>query len=430
MLGSVQVEKDLQSLYPGAAKEMLCTEYYVKKIAMFLMICFVGSFLAVMAAIQVRKQNLISVEGKIARGTFREEVKEIELEAMTESGHRGRFQIPVEAQVMQKEEADELYQQFAMQLPELILGRNASLQEVSEDLVLQTQYEGFPFSLEWKSQRPDILTGSGILLEVEEEVETMLEALLTYEEWEWRISLPVCVKPPVLSVEESWYLGLQEELEATELKSRSELIWQLPEIYRGEKIAWKHVAEDKSLVLWLGAIVAGIAVFFFSDKDLHDKLEKKKQDMKHSYADVVQKLALYLGAGLTVKAAFQKLTGEYERKKVEEKKIQPIYEEIAYTCREIQAGVSEGAAYEHFGKRTGLQEYMRLSTLLMQNLKKGNSTLLQRLREEADRACIEQLQNSRKLGEEAVTKLLLPMVMMLVVVMLLIMIPAFASTGI
>ena len=60
--------------------------------------------------------------------------------------------------------------------------------------------------------------------------------------------------------------------------------------------------------------------------------------------------------------------------------------------RELRSGVSEGRSYEHFGRRTGLQEYVRLSTLLMQNLKRGNSALLERLREEADKAWEEQLQ--------------------------------------
>lgn len=105
----------------------------------------------------------------------------------------------------------------------------------------------------------------------------------------------------------------------------------------------------------------------------------------------------------------------------------PIYEELLYTCRELHAGTSEGAAYEHFGRRTGLQEYIRLSTLLTQNLKRGNSMLLDRLREEADRAAQERLQQSKKLGEEAGTKLLIPMVMMLAVIMVIIMIPAFSG---
>ncbi|MDE7046257.1 MAG: hypothetical protein K2O97_14890, partial [Acetatifactor sp.] len=92
-----------------------------------------------------------------------------------------------------------------------------------------------------------------------------------------------------------------------------------------------------------------------------------------------------------------------------------------------RSGVSEASAYEHFGKRTCLQEYVRLSTLLTQNLKKGNSALLERLRAEADRAGEERLQNCKRLGEEAGTKLLVPMVLMLLVVMVMIMIPACSS---
>ena len=100
---------------------------------------------------------------------------------------------------------------------------------------------------------------------------------------------------------------------------------------------------------------------------------------------------------------------------------------MLYTCRELRSGVSEGRSYEHFGRRTGLQEYVRLSTLLMQNLKRGNSALLERLREEADKAWEEQLQQGRRMGEEAGTKLLVPMVMMLAVVMVMIMVPAFSA---
>ena len=93
----------------------------------------------------------------------------------------------------------------------------------------------------------------------------------------------------------------------------------------------------------------------------------------------------------------------------------------------LRSGISEGLAYEHFGKRAGLQEYIRLSALLAQNLKRGNSTLLERLREEAEKSGQERLQESKKMGEEAGTKLLVPMVLMLAVVMAVIMIPAFSN---
>lgn len=130
---------------------------------------------------------------------------------------------------------------------------------------------------------------------------------------------------------------------------------------------------------------------------------------------------------MTIRGTFQKLAGDYEAKCREGGKSSPAYEEILYTCRELHSGVSEGLAYEHFGRRTGLQEYIRLSTLLAQNLKRGNSTLLDRLREEAEKSAEERLQQSKKLGEEAGTKLLVPMVLMLAVVMVVIMIPAMSS---
>lgn len=141
----------------------------------------------------------------------------------------------------------------------------------------------------------------------------------------------------------------------------------------------------------------------------------------------MHKLVLFVGAGMTIRGAFQKIAGDYEAKCRSGERASPAYEEVLYTCRELHSGISEGQSYEHFGRRTGLQEYIRLSTLLAQNLKRGNSTLLERLREEAEKSAEERLQQSKRLGEEAGTKLLVPMVLMLAVVMAMIMVPAFSS---
>ena len=73
---------------------------------------------------------------------------------------------------------------------------------------------------------------------------------------------------------------------------------------------------------------------------------------------------------------------------------------------------------------------MKLAALLNQNLKRGTGTLFLRLEEEALQSSQERIQNGKKLGEEAGTKLLIPMVLMLGVVMLMIMIPAFTGLGI
>jgi pilus assembly protein TadC len=203
----------------------------------------------------------------------------------------------------------------------------------------------------------------------------------------------------------------------------------LPESWQGQKLSWTYKVKDNGPVLWISAMFVAILIYLLADKDLHDEVEQRKLLMKREYPDVVHKLVLYLGAGMTIRGTFHKVAEEYEQSRVEGKGQCPVYEEMLHTCRELKSGMSEAVAYEHFGKRTGLQEYVRLSTLLTQNLKKGNNTLLQRLREEATKASIERIQYAKRLAEEAVTKLLIPMVLMLLVVMLMIMIPAFSSVG-
>ena len=72
-------------------------------------------------------------------------------------------------------------------------------------------------------------------------------------------------------------------------------------------------------------------------------------------------------------------------------------------------------------------QYMKFANLLVQNLRKGSNSILEALRREAGYALEDRKNMARKLGEEASTKLLLPMMLMLGIVMVLIIIPAYFS---
>lgn len=189
-------------------------------------------------------------------------------------------------------------------------------------------------------------------------------------------------------------------------------------------------ADVEGMLCGVGGMVVAVLIYFMSDRDLHSKLEKKQYEMKCAYPDIVHKLTLYMGAGMTTRGAFFKIAEEYQGVGHRTKKVSPAYAELQYACRELASGISEAVVYERLGKRTGLQEYIRLGTLLAQNLRRGNGAILERLREEAGKASVERIHRGRRAGEEAVTKMLLPMVMMLLVVMLMIMIPAFSTVGV
>lgn len=426
LFSSRQVERDLLQLNPGENIQFLKAEYYVKKLSMMITILLLGGVFGIAAKISADGKVLLKEDGSIQRGSYLEGSREVQVIAgMDEESLE--IQIELEPRQLLWEEVEDLADSLLKQLPILILGKNDSLQQVSQDLELLDGYEGFPFQIEWKSSRPDILGSSGLVKEVREAQRLFLTVRLEYEQYEREEILEVTVVSPLVTTEELTYRELEEYLIRSEENSREDETWVLPKRWEDKDIVWSQKVEDDSLLLWAAALAVAVLVYWMSDKDLHQQIEKRHQSLRREYPDLVHRLALFVGAGMTVRGAFGKISGDYEKKRELTGRRIPAYEEILRTCRELQSGTSEGAALEHFGRRTGRQEYIRLSTLLMQNVKRGNGTLLERLREEADKAGEEKLMESRKSGEEAGTKMLVPMVMMLAVVMVMIMVPAFSN---
>ena len=89
--------------------------------------------------------------------------------------------------------------------------------------------------------------------------------------------------------------------------------------------------------------------------------------------------------------------------------------------------MTEAESYENFGRRCNVQVYVRFGALLSQNLRKGMKGLTQMLKLESIQAFEERKARAKKLGEEAGTKLLFPMFLMLAVVLIIVIVPAFMS---
>ncbi|MBR1930857.1 MAG: type II secretion system F family protein [Lachnospiraceae bacterium] len=417
----------LELLHPGEERHKVVKDFYVKKLALSLAVCFAGTILGVAVSAQATAGAGLNAQGGIIRGDFEDQPVEVELEGRFPDGTQ-RFRVEVGNRQLSSGELEAFYESFLQELSKLVLGNNVSWSEVRENLMLWEEYSGYPFKVAWSSSVPEVLSANGTVEETDVAQEIMLEAILRYDKWEKRISRRVVVIPPELTEAERIFREREDMLVASEANSRNSESWILPTMWEGDTVHWKRIVEDHGFLLWGIAMSVTVLLFFLADKDLADHVEMRRQNMKRDYPDLIHKLVLYMGAGMTIRGSLFKLAEDYAQKQQKDKR--PIYEEVLYTCRELQTGVSEIVAYEHFGKRCGVQEYIRLVTLLTQNLKKGNSTLLQRLQEEAQRANEEHLQFARKKGEEAQTKLLLPMVMLLLVVMLVLILPAFGAVGI
>lgn len=157
------------------------------------------------------------------------------------------------------------------------------------------------------------------------------------------------------------------------------------------------------------------------------QIDERRDQMIRDHPGFVNKVMLLLGAGLSLKLAIERISGEYERELSEGGKKHYVYEELCVTMQEIRDGVSEMKAMESFGKRCRCMPYMRFSSIITQNIRKGSEGILNILEQEASQALVERKQEALKRGEVAGTKLLFPMMLMLGLVMAIIMIPAFMT---
>lgn len=133
---------------------------------------------------------------------------------------------------------------------------------------------------------------------------------------------------------------------------------------------------------------------------------------------------------MSIRTAWDKIAFDYQ-KLMDDGRQKPryAYQEMYETSCQMRGGVPEGKAFMEFGRRIGLQQYMKLGSLLEQNRKNGSKNLRDTLKVEMAEAFEQRKHQARRLGEEAGTKLLLPLFMMLSIVMVMIAVPALMEFG-
>ena len=95
--------------------------------------------------------------------------------------------------------------------------------------------------------------------------------------------------------------------------------------------------------------------------------------------------------------------------------------------RKIQEGENEKIAYQEFADEMKNAGFHRLIRLLISNLEKGAKGICTMLEQESKLAYEQKIMQAKKAGEEASTRMLMPLMLMMLVVMTIIMIPAMVD---
>lgn len=335
----------------------------------------------------------------------------------------------------QKYTEDELQQVFAKaqkELQELILGDNQSLDEVRSDLQLITAIPGTSIHVSWELDHYETMNSMGQLKTEnlsQEGTLVKLTALLTYGEESCEYQFYVHVYAPELTKEEELIQNLQKEIINRDEISSTEKELVLPDQVAGESVEWGYVTEYRAGGILLMGIALGLFIYVSEDQKKKDKKKKREKELAYDYPQLLNKFALYIKAGMTVKNAWYRIVEDYESKKEQMGK-REAYEEMLITVQEMKSGAGERECYEKFGERCGLAVYRKFGAMLSQNLKKGTKGLTVLLNQEAILAFEERKSMAKILGEEAGTKMMLPMFLMLAVVLVIIIVPAFITVQI
>ena len=396
-------------------------------------VCIVlGVILYGVSSVGVRVHNEFA-EGTLKRGNRGDGpvVYDLVVEGLMEKP----FDCQVEVQELQygEEEIEKVFDQMIQSLPQRICGANESLSRVSSDLELPGWIEEYGIRVSWSSAESDILDSFGqIRIEdcPEEGVTVELTAEMTDGVHYRETTLTVTVYPPVLTQEEQLMAEFQKMVRQQDIQNPQLAEVQLPREYKGRELKYGSAASrDYTVFPVLGVLMA--VLFYFKEKqDAEEQKKKRDRQLLLEYADVVYQLMVFIGAGLTVGRAWEQIVKNYELRLQQGRcKASPAYEEMALTYSQIQCGESEGKAIVEFGRRCQLQQYLKLSTLLEQNRRTGTKNLQAILEQEMASAWEQQKNVAKRMGEEAGTKLLAPLFLMLLVVMVIIMVPAMISMG-
>lgn len=395
-------------------------------------IAVVSMILSIFFKMSVNAPQYVA-DGMLRRPEPNETSTELILDVYDEEG---RFQTSIEAfvepQKISGEVVGEYFDRAYEEISRSVLGQNESFEEVQEKLhFIDTALNGM-IQVEWYSGNYELIDYDGSIhnseLEAEQSEIVAVRYVMTYEDYSREGVFEFTIRAPKLSGQEEAAHIIDRRVKEAIGSNREDEMIILPDEVNNSKLVYQYHQENTPPLLFVGLGAAAAAVLVVNEKNKkRQEAHRRKTEMIYDYAEVVSKLTLLMGAGMTVRRAWGRIAQDYMKQREKNGTKRYIYEEIVETECNMKAGISESAAYERFGRRCDIKEYLKLASLLQTNLKKGTRELTGLLQQESLEAFELRKNVAKQRGEEATTKLLVPMVIMLAVVMIIVMAPAVMS---
>ena len=312
------------------------------------------------------------------------------------------------------------------------LRKNKSANEVCYDLNLKSSYCDGLIDAYWTFDKFGLISSDGKLRteEIPEEGEVVnLVAQLSYEEQTELYSFSVFVCHKSINTLDGQLEAIEKAVKNVDSTTRDKDKMVLPTEVEDMKLSWKRKMDYRGLQVIILGLVTVLGIQLGKKKDEKKAKQLEIAEKEKDYPMIVSELSILMGAGMSLRKALERIISRYNQKK-KSGIVRPGYEDISVTYRKMCDGLGEVAALEDLGMNSESKEYRKLAMLLAQNLRKGSADLISCLEKEEKYAFEMRKQRAIKAGEEASTKLLIPMAGMLFIVIVILVVPAIMQMNI
>ncbi len=397
----------------------------IQKWKLAITILFLGFVILPILDYATTRKEVPIVDYTLERPQEGEGMIEYHIEAQQEE-ETEKITVSLEKRKLTDKEKRSYLEKARQEIDQIVLGENESTDEVRGKVNLPGTLQDGKVTVYWIQEPQGLLESDGTIIEdiPEEGNILILQALCNCEGMEESYEFALHLLPKIRSEEEQYAYELRKAVEKAMDESSQENKMVLPRQLNGKNLTWIIPGNSMTEICILGILFLAVLGYVGKDQEFRKEEEEKERQLIMDYPDVVFKLGMLLNAGLTIQNAFSKIAEEYKEHGGEKRF---VYEEMLYACNEMNSGISEARAYENFGRRCRQSCYVRLGTTLAGGLQKSAEGITNILLKEADQSMEDRRLLARKMGEEAGTKLMFPMILMLMVVMVILMVPAMIS---
>ena len=402
-----------------------------RKVSKVILVCIMFIVLAVVMEYTDRE---LYESNKIKRNDPGDDSKEISLILSGDGVEEQEYDLEIYERRLTEFEAQKYFEKATVEINDSFYLGEENANYVTEKVNPSDKYVEKMVKAEWTFSE-NIISDDGVIDEdrlekyedYQQGVVVTAQVELQCQDYVEEYDFHFVVFPKKLSEQEQIIKQIGQSI-AEQLSIPGEEIVVLPNEIGGKKLTWKETSQHLVAKVIAVELIVIILICIMKQKKKSEELKKRKKDMELEYSEIVSKMAILLGSGMSVKQAWSNISARYldKRKKNQVSEI-PIYEEMLITEREINDGKSERIAYQNFCQRVNIMCYHRLIRLLISSLDRGSRNICENLEQESEEAFEERKAVARRLGEEASTKMLLPMMIMMSIVIAVIIVPAILS---